>query len=152
VAPPPPRAYRWADCDPFVVHSNGIDEPLSVECELSQGSLRCPSWYGDADDVAVLLNAYRSVYGNAEAPSGPDDGGKQPSLRKLRRQEAERLQGLEGPALQAALGERTWSHSARHWWTVTAAMSVWAVPLAGFFAFALATVPCDRQAWVVSVP
>ncbi len=78
-----PTAYRWADCGPFTVVRVPGGEGGTVRvvrCTHADGPFTVDGNFGDPDDVAAILNAYRLAYGGSR---GAERGGPEPSSTDL---------------------------------------------------------------------
>lgn len=79
-----PTAYRWADCGPFTVVRVPGGEGGTVRvvrCTHADGPFTVDGNFGDPDDVAAILNAYRLAYGGSRGQSGV---GRSPRRRTWR--------------------------------------------------------------------
>lgn len=119
-----PTAYRWADCGPFTVVRVPGGEGGTVRvvrCTHADGPFTVDGNFGDPDDVAAILNAYRLAYGGSR---GAERGGPEPSSTDL--------------------ADRTWTASRRGGLAPLIVFAVCGGLMAPMFAYA--TGPRD-QAW-----
>lgn len=154
--PPPPSVYQWERCGEATVRvtpTSGGQPMSTLDCPYDDHTTVTLDDYrfGDPHDLATILNAYRSVYAHTSPVDAtatdrtPACKGDSPAV--LRRSDAQRLEGLTGPALRDALGESTWTASAAQRYGQLGLIAACAVAWAAFLIWGASEDPTSVVMW-----